>query len=138
MFFFDEIIEIDPVKGNNIYVDINGNGNYEKIQDAINASKSGDTIYVWDGVYYENVFINKTVTLIGNGTDKTVINANQSGDAIRVEAYWVNITGFTLTNSSSGFEYAGVLMRYSNYSIVKNCNISGNKWHGVFMVDSTG
>jgi plastocyanin len=41
--------------------------NYTKIQDAINASSEGDTILVYSGTYYENVNVNKQLTLGGIG-----------------------------------------------------------------------
>ena len=33
------------------------------IQSAIDAAHSGDTVFVYNGVYYENVVIDKTITL---------------------------------------------------------------------------
>jgi pectin methylesterase-like acyl-CoA thioesterase len=51
-----------------IFVDWNGTGNYTTIQAAIDNATVGDTIYVWDGEYHEKIIINKTLTLIGNGT----------------------------------------------------------------------
>ena len=44
----------------NITVDQGGGGDYTTIQDAIDNASAGDTIYVWDGLYYENIEIQKT------------------------------------------------------------------------------
>ena len=54
---FDGIIEIDKVSASGIIiVDCNGQGNYTKIQDAIDNAKSEDSIYVLDGAYiYQNL-----------------------------------------------------------------------------------
>ena len=38
--------------GNILYVGGNGSGNYSKIQDAINDSVDGDTVFVYNGTYY--------------------------------------------------------------------------------------
>mgnify|MGYP003887738503 CR=1 FL=1 len=38
---------------------------YPSIQSAINAADSGDEIYVKSGIYYENLIINKSISLIG-------------------------------------------------------------------------
>ncbi|MCK4695499.1 MAG: hypothetical protein KAT74_07040, partial [Candidatus Cloacimonetes bacterium] len=47
-----------------IIVDLNGNGNYTSIQDAIYASNDGDSIIVNEGTYYENInFYGKQITL---------------------------------------------------------------------------
>jgi nitrous oxidase accessory protein NosD len=47
---------------------VNGSGedaDFTRIQDAINNSKDGDTIIVHSGVYYENVVVDRSVTLRG-------------------------------------------------------------------------
>jgi len=46
-----------------LYVGGSGPGNYTKIQDAIDNATSGDTVFVYNGVYYENVIVNKTINL---------------------------------------------------------------------------
>ena len=45
--------------GDTIYVPTN----YTAIQDAINNASSGDVIIVGDNIYYENLVINKSITL---------------------------------------------------------------------------
>jgi len=46
---------------------------YTTIQDAVDNSSDGDWIWVLTGNYHENVLVNKSVTISGNGTDKTVV-----------------------------------------------------------------
>jgi len=46
-------------RGNWLYVGGNGPGNYTTVQSAINAANPGDTIYVFSGVYHENLDIGK-------------------------------------------------------------------------------
>ena len=63
-------------RGNIWIVDVNGSGNFTKIQDAIDNASDGDVILVYNGTYYENISINKCLTIIGNTTeheDKTYI-----------------------------------------------------------------
>ena len=57
-----------------IYVGGSGPGNYSKIQDAIDNATSGDIIQVWAGIYYENIVINTTISLIGNGSINTTMS----------------------------------------------------------------
>lgn len=64
---------------------------YTGIQDAINASKDGDTIFVCAGQYNESVAVNRSVTLRafngsdydvtvwGNATPATVVNITAPG-----------------------------------------------------------
>ena len=63
------------------YVDDDGGAgaDFEKVQDAINASGDGDEIRVFEGIYYENVVVNKTVSLIGNGSANTTIDGGGCG-----------------------------------------------------------
>ena len=47
--------------------------NFTSIQEAVNAANSGDTICVYNGMYYENLIIDKTLSLIGQGPRLTLI-----------------------------------------------------------------
>ncbi|MCD6240404.1 hypothetical protein J7K27_02620 [Candidatus Bathyarchaeota archaeon] len=62
---------------------------YPTIQEAINAANMGDTIYVRSGVYYEKLILNKTVNLIGENKETTVIDANYGGTVIKTMNYGV-------------------------------------------------
>ncbi|UCE36279.1 MAG: right-handed parallel beta-helix repeat-containing protein, partial [Thermoplasmata archaeon] len=79
--------------GTTIYVP----NDYPTIQEAINAAKDGDTVYVYSGIYYENVLINKALNLTGENKEFTIINGGGAGNTVHISANWVNITGFTIT-----------------------------------------
>ena len=53
-----------PAGGITITVDDSGGADFEKIQDAVNASSDGDTVFVYNGTYYENVVVNKSINVI--------------------------------------------------------------------------
>ena len=74
---------------------------FTKIQDAINAAKNGDTIRVYEGIYCENIVVNKSVSLIGNGSANTTIDGGENGDVVSIQNDWVNITGFSIIKSDS-------------------------------------
>jgi len=57
---------------------------FQTILDAINASSGGDTIRVFEGTYPENIVIDRTLTLTGNGSGSTVITPTGSGDPITI------------------------------------------------------
>jgi pectin methylesterase-like acyl-CoA thioesterase len=72
-----------------IYVDVNAasatkNGTklfpYNKIQTGIDSSKSKDTIYVLNGTYSEQIYINqKVIYILGESRDKCIIKSPGSG-----------------------------------------------------------
>lgn len=53
---------------------VNVPGDHATIQEAIDASSEGDTIVIGPGDYYENLVIDKSITLQGSGRDNTVIH----------------------------------------------------------------
>ncbi|MEM2144017.1 MAG: right-handed parallel beta-helix repeat-containing protein [Candidatus Jordarchaeaceae archaeon] len=77
---------------------VNSDGNFSTIQEAINAAKDGDTIIVKEGVYAERLYINKSISLIGEGADKTILDAEAQGTAIRILSNNVTISGFRIIN----------------------------------------
>ncbi|MFQ6060517.1 MAG: cell surface protein, partial [Thermoplasmata archaeon] len=89
------------VRATTLYVGGGGPGNYTTIQAAINAASPGDVVYVYSGTYSENVIVSKSLSLIGEDAQTAIIDAGSSDSAVTVTFDWVNITGFTLTNSGS-------------------------------------
>jgi len=84
---------------------------FTKIQDAVDAATSGDTIIVYPGTYTENIDVNKDHLTISseNGAHSTIVQAANSDDHVfNVTADWVNISGLTVQNatgSTRGLEF---------------------------------
>jgi len=80
--------------GNTLYVGGSGPDNYTRIQDAINDADSGDTVFVYDdsSPYYENLFLYKTISLIGEDKNTTIIDGNKYSNVIFVNADMVTIS----------------------------------------------
>ncbi|MCD6468033.1 MAG: right-handed parallel beta-helix repeat-containing protein, partial [Thermoplasmata archaeon] len=95
---------------------------WSNIQDAINNATDGDTVFVYNGTYYDNLIINKTINLVGENRKTTIIDGNQSENVIRVTADWVNISSFTIQNGSGGFFgiSTGVNVEANHTSILNN------------------
>jgi parallel beta-helix repeat protein len=125
------IEESPSCKATTITVDISGSGDYFKIQDAINASNDGDTVFVYNGTYNENLEVNKTISLVGEDKESTFIIGNGSGVVISIKAHWINITGFTISNGNYGL----VLIDYSNNTISNNIITRHN--YGCIIIDSS-
>jgi len=119
--------------GDILYVGGSGPNNYTKIQDAINDALSGDTVYVYNGIYYENITITKK-SLKLNGEDKntTIIDGGGNEQVILLKntADYTHICGFTIQNGTEGWSsgwYSGI-HSFSNYNqfydnIITNNNI---------------
>ena len=123
--FIVMVVDISqPVRGaTTIYVDDDGGADYTTINEALNAASDGDTIYVYSGTYYENVVVDRTLTLIGENYETTIINGSGNGNVITITEPFVNMTGFTITGSGNEEGDAGLVITiYSD-----NCNISSNK-----------
>ena len=126
-------ITMPTSNGNTLYVRGNGTGNYTKIQDAINDSSNGDTVFVYDdsSPYYENVIVNKSIILIGENKDTTIIDGNSSGGVVYISADWVNINGFTIQNSGNDLWDVGVQI-ISNMSKITG-NILIDCYEGIYI-----
>ena len=107
---------------------------YATIQEAINANSTlnGHTILVDAGIYYESVVVNKSLSLIGESKFNTVIDGMGVGSVVRVEACNVNITGFTLMNSS----FSGVNILNSRGNNI-SYNILRNNYNGIYLKNSS-
>ncbi|UCE74414.1 MAG: right-handed parallel beta-helix repeat-containing protein, partial [Methanomassiliicoccales archaeon] len=101
------------------------------IQAAVDNSSVGGTVFVYNGTYYEDVYINKTINLTGISRDNTTINSTNLMGIFVENADYVNISGFTIENASWG----GIRLRNSNNSLIEN-NILNNNGDGMEILDS--
>ena len=99
---------------------------YPTIQDAINHANTGDIIYVHEGIYYENVVVNKSVILFGENPDLTIIDGNGTGSVITISADNVTISGFTIRNSGTSIGDSGVCIGLFSGSVITNNKIMNN------------
>jgi parallel beta-helix repeat protein len=105
---------------------------WNTIQEGINDANDGDTVLVYNGIYNENVVLNKTLTLIGEGTPK--IDAHGSGDAFAITADASTVKGFTCVNAYP-FSYAGIRVESNNNVIVENtCR---NNYDGIYLLGTS-
>jgi len=123
----------DQTEAKTWYVDDDGGADFEKIQDAVDAAGDGDTIRVFGGTYYEDVIVNKTVSLVGNGSARTTIDGGGVGNVVRIVVDWVNISRFTMTGSNYG---SGIRLGESSTTTITNNTISNNN-NGIVLSSSS-
>lgn len=122
---------------------------YQYVQNGINAASVGDTVFVFNGTYLENIVVNKTINLIGEDKENTIIDGNGSGNVVNISADNVTIGGFTIQNAGSDYEIdwgggpgvglyvfadSGVYVLSDNNHIHGNI-IRDNPYHGIHIHD---
>ena len=123
--------------GNTIYVDDDADpGWYDEthvrtIQEGIDNASGGDTIFVFNGTYYENILIDKTIDLVGEDKNTTIIDGNGKGDIVTIKRTdKVTISRFAIQNSG---EYkAGVYVYKSADGVISDNLILDNRY-GVYV-----
>lgn len=108
--------------------------NYTKIQEAIDAANPGDTIYVRNGTYCENLFINKTILLVGENPEITIIDGSKTNASFIHTVYLyeedaknVRICNFTIRGSNNAW---GIFILSHANALVEN-NIIANNSGGI-------
>jgi parallel beta-helix repeat protein len=116
---------------------VNVPGDFSSIQQAVNNVSSGDTIFVHTGIYSEHVVINKSIALVGENRDSTIIDGSQSGNVIYiVNTANVTIEGFTVRGSGL-YPNCGIFVDHSVYNTIMN-NIVIDNAEGISLLSSSG
>ncbi|UCC33309.1 MAG: right-handed parallel beta-helix repeat-containing protein [Candidatus Bathyarchaeota archaeon] len=116
-------------------VDDDGPADYHTIQGAVDAAEEGDTIFVYNGTYYETVFVEKSLSLVGEHRSGTIIDGERTGTVVHANNTSVVITGFTIRNSSD-YPHTGISLKDSRNSNVTD-NMIFNCTEGIRMYNST-
>jgi len=118
-----------------IYVGGSENGNYSSIQAAINDANSGNTVFVYSGNYFESIIINKSLELVGQDKDNTIIDGEGEDYVLKLDADYIKITGFTIQNSGNIFPNAGINIGTKGNTITGN-NLIKN-YYGIVLLYPT-
>jgi hypothetical protein len=104
-------------------------GCFDSIAAAVAAARPGGTINVAPGTYKEAVIIGQSVSLIGAGSGRTIIDATGLSNAVYIDGLdnprlrSVTVSGFTLENAN----YEGLLITNAvNVTITGNLVIGNN------------
>lgn len=124
-----------PTKAD-ITVADDGSGDYTTISEAIDEAKDGDVILVKAGTYEEEVEIDEdagSLTLIGEGPDKTILDAGGEYAALTLKNDGCRISGFTI----KGGESHGIYIPNGHQSI-DHCLIIENGDRGIYLSTMAG
>ncbi len=103
-------------------------GCYSKISDAVSAAANFDTIHVAHGTYAEDVQIGKPLSLIGESSKNTIIDATGLSNGVYVDGLdhpglrAVVISGFTVKNAN----FEGILVTNASDITIWNNKVTGN------------
>jgi len=143
---------------NTLYVGGDEPGSYSSIKSAIDAARSGDTVFVYQGIYEENIVIAKSIQLIGQHASSTIIDGGGHATVVYISADHVNVSNFTIQNSGTMNADAGVILNangilltnlviqqtnkgisfeYSHQNQVYNVSISNQYSSGITLLEST-
>ena len=133
---FSGCIKTDNDIENNVIIK-GKDGVYTSINDAVNNCEDGDIIVVGQGTYKEKILIPKSVTLLGENKEKTIIDADKLDYAIYITADFVTIKNFTIKNTDDvGYKNAGIYV-YSNNNIISNNKIINSKMYGIYVYNGS-
>jgi hypothetical protein len=90
---------IEPAQARTIIVPTD----YPSIQQAIDSANNGDTVFVKKGYYPETLIVNKSISIIGEDRNLTIIDGQKKlSQVVLLQADNITFANFTLGNS--GFE----------------------------------
>jgi parallel beta-helix repeat protein len=121
-----------------LYVGYGSDVDFQSIQDAIGAAENGGTIIIKNGTYDEVIVINKTITLIGEDKNTTIINFNPEYDiSSSVSIITINADNCCIENLQLTFSNKSVIVQGisidSNNNTIKN-NIITNFTNGLALL----
>jgi len=118
-----------------IYVGSNIKNGYSTINKAIDNAEKGDSIFIFNGIYNETIIINKSISIIGESNDKTIINykGNQSQEIgiITLLAENCTIDCININNPYEKNNILGIVVKSSKNTLINNSISNTNK--GIFI-----
>ena len=160
---FHPYVAWNDERTNNVYCstvghvhNLNTGLRYDSIQEAINANETlnGHTLLAESRTYNEMLSINKSLSLIGENSNDTIIYGRGFNWVVKISANNSILDGFTIKNGYFGiYVYGcnnitvkdnlvteneiGILLDGSSNSNVLNNNITLNNWYGLWILRSS-
>jgi nitrous oxidase accessory protein len=99
---------------------------YQNITNALEHAVDGDTVFVYNGTYCENIDVDKSVSLVGEDRDSTIVEGNGTGSVISIMADNVNIQSFTIKGSGMLLSNSGIFAHMFSGNEISHNKITNN------------
>jgi parallel beta-helix repeat protein len=85
---------------------------------------------VYNGTYVENVVVYKSINLVGEEKNNTIIDGSNKKSVVKITHIDITVNGFTIQNSGNErWNYSGIeIIYYRGYNNILNCNIKSNSY----------
>jgi len=93
---------------------------YQFIQDGIDNADEEYKIHIFNGVYYENLIVDKKLFIEGENPQNTIIDGNYGEIIVNVIDKNVKITNLSIRNSDGFKNNAGIKI-HTNDNLITNC-----------------
>jgi parallel beta-helix repeat protein len=122
-----------------LHLRLNVPEDFPTIQKAIDAAYvRGNIISVAPGTYYEHLVLNKSISLVGDNKNTVIIDGNLTWTVINITASNVNVNGFTIRRSGSGWpNYTGIFIGRMSAGNNVSDNIITENYLGVYLEGSS-
>jgi parallel beta-helix repeat protein len=105
---------------------------FNSIKQGIDNVSENGTVYISNGEYFENILINKSIKIIGEDKEKTIINGNRDGNVISISYPKCSIEKLNIRNAGSN---SGIKI-YSNNNKISG-NVFYNNYYGIWIDQKT-
>jgi parallel beta-helix repeat protein len=115
---------------------------YPTIGEAVKNVSPSDTVFVKSGIYHENVWIDKSLLILGENSENTVVVGDSDvndGNVLTLAANNVTVSGFTIKSASysSASQHAnGINIKGDNCTVMGN-NILNTFWGVLCAIQSS-
>jgi len=130
LFAFSFVRCVSSSDGANVIIHVH---DYSSIQQAIDNASVGATILVEAGTYHEHIDIDKSISLVGEGRETTIIDGVDSSNVISITSNGVTIESLTITKSIVRPYDSGISGVSIRGIVVNNAKIT-NTYYGIDLV----
>jgi len=108
-----------------------GYDHFDNIQDGVDAVNTSGTVNIYRGTYFENVIIERSMTLIGENEKTTIVDGSSTGSVIFIYNSIVSISGLKVQNGGSDLNNAGIYVESSKVTLTSL--IVQDNQHGILL-----